>query len=169
MDLAGAFTFKKVVDKFKDNSAGGLPAMLGRTMVGSRERPNCLVFSLTIVNVDHAKLTADEAAAKALEAAIKESVVAESADAISLENVALTTSAVEGAAGAWRGVLGTLGWTQEDFEPAISVECTITLPQSTAVAHLEEQLGSSSTLNHTGPAATANFKDFVSGAFYTID
>merc|ERR1719245_1107839 len=199
MDLAGAFTFKKVVDKFKDNSAGGLPAMLGRTMVGSRERPNCLVFSLTIVNVDHAKLTADEAAAKALEAAIKESVVAESADAISLENVALTTSAVEGAAGAWRGVLGTLGWTQEDFEPAISVQCTITLPQSTAVAHLEEQLGSSSTLkhtliaaitaarglhqvaegevrlgevgavSHTGPAAIANFEDFVSGAFYTID
>ncbi|CAK0855908.1 unnamed protein product [Prorocentrum cordatum] len=210
MDLAGAFTFKKVVDKFKSNlspkgpppsdgSAGGLPTMLGRTSAGSRDRPHCLVFSLTIVNVDHAKLTADKAATKALEAAIKESVVAESADAISLENVALTMSAVEGAAGAERGLLGILGWTQESSGPAISVECTITLPQSAAVAHLEGQLGSSSTLkqtliaaitaasglhqvadgevrlgevgamSHTGPAAITNFKDFVSGAFYTID
>jgi len=211
MDLTGGLVFKKAVDKFKDNlrpkapapgddGAEALPTLLGRAMAGSRERPNCLVFSLTIVNVDHAKLVADKAALKSLEAAVKEAVVDESAGAVGLEDVTLTTSAVEGAGSAGGDLLGILGWTQEDFEPAISVECTITPPPSTIVAHLEGQLGSSSTLKYTliaaieaagglhqvaegevrlggvgavsrtGPAggAEADFKDFVSGAFYTV-
>ena len=120
MDLAGAFTFKRAVDKFKDNlrpkllapgdgsSPESLPTILGRAIAGSRGRPSCLVFSLTIVDVDNAKLAADKAATQALEAAIKESVI-DSADSIGPDDVALTMSAAESGAGAEGDWLGALG------------------------------------------------------------
>jgi hypothetical protein len=205
MDFAGAYTFKKVVDKFKGNlmpklpanpdsnaASSSLPRILGREVGTVRKRPSTLVFSLTVVNIRHSTLQQNPAVLAAFEESIKHAVVVESGDIIKQENIELTISAAEDVYLPEAALF--------ESSPAVSVECLITPERSTPVSTVEAHLSSSGTLKHTLAEAASSveqinalaegaicigelgamhilmkvqprgeFKDFVSGAFYTVE